>query len=101
MRIYYLLTILVAATVVQQARAHDWYPHECCHDRDCVVAVSLEKLPDGSMRVETATATAVVPRHFAVRVSPDQHVHACLRKNGTDNEHHGWTVICLFLPGLM
>ena len=80
------------------AIAHDWYPHECCHDEDCAVVVSLFRLHDGRLRIETARGVALAPVGFNVRPSPDGKAHACLRHVGPPNEHRGWVVICLFLP---
>ena len=82
------------------AHAHDWYPHECCHDQDCAVVTLLERLPDGRLLVETQHAVGTVPRGFAIRPSPDGQAHACLRQNGSDVEHYGWVVIYLFIPGV-
>ena len=87
---------LLAAT---HAVAHEWYPHECCHDQDCGVVTELTFLPDGGMKIRTDTGFAVVPRGFSIRPSRDSKAHACLRQNGPDVEHLGWVVVCLFLPG--
>jgi hypothetical protein len=45
------------------ARAHHaptgWsYPHRCCHDNDCGVALSATRNPDGSLTVTTKHGTA-------------------------------------------
>ena len=88
---------LIAA---RPACAHDWYPHECCHNEDCAVVTQLERLPDGTLLVETQNAVGTVARSIAIRPSPDGRAHACLRQIGSDLEHRGWIVVCLFIPGV-
>jgi hypothetical protein len=93
--------LLVALHPMVPAQAHSWYPHECCHDNDCAVVIALDYLPGGEKRVTTAVGFAVVPREFPIRPSPDANAHACLRPNGHEQELLGWTVVCLFLPGVV
>ena len=79
--------------------AHEWYPPDCCHGQDCAAVTSLRRLPDGGFRVETTHGFGVIPRGFLTRPSLDDKAHACLRQIGPDEEHLGWLVVCLFLPG--
>ena len=89
--------LVVTSTI---ASAHGWYPHDCCNDRDCAKITSLKELPNGVLRVETAHGFAHAPRGFAPKPSLDDHAHACLRQIGPDEEHMGWMLVCLFLPGI-
>lgn len=92
------LTLLSAAP--ESAGAHGWYPRDCCNDHDCAEITSLTQLPNGLLRVETEQGFAVAPRGFSPKPSPDNQAHACLRQIGPDEEHMGWMLICLFLPGI-
>ncbi|MEQ1518283.1 MAG: hypothetical protein ABL931_17520 [Usitatibacteraceae bacterium] len=94
------IVFLAVAFVPHIAVAHDWYPKECCNDHDCAVITTMAALPGGELRVETDHGFAIAPRGFEPRPSPDNQAHACLRQIGPDEEHGGWMLICLFLPGL-
>ena len=89
---------LICSVMFGVAVAHEWYPHECCHDQDCAAVVSLARLADGRLRVETEHGIAYAPVGFDVRPSPDNKAHACLRDKGPPSEHRGWILVCLFLP---
>lgn len=101
MRVTFLILAALLAVVALPpvASAHHWYPDECCHDRDCSLITLLERTADGGLRIVTAHGVGFVPPGFPVRPSLDNAAHACLIQNGPDEEHLGWTVVCLFFPG--
>lgn len=65
---------IVVACFAVLAQAHGFYPHECCHDRDCA--------PIASYRVDHVTGGYLVDGlHYVpeaqARNSPDGRYHAC------------------------
>ena len=91
-----------AATVPQfitGATAHDWYPRECCHDKDCAPVESMTKIaPAGGgatqLIVTSKHGKATLRRDFPVRESKDSRMHVCLGLYDTGDKE----VICLFVP---
>lgn len=74
------LAALMVATIAGAARAHEFYPWECCSDRDCwpTGAGADAKEPDpvagpGGWRLHDGT---VVP-YASTRPSPDGRFHVC------------------------
>ena len=100
----WFLAALLAAT---PAAAHDWYPHECCHNQDCAAVDKIEMVPqqtsDGAgsappaMAVTTKWGTALVPASFPRRESQDHRMHACMLPDGRGKMR----LICLFMPPSM
>jgi hypothetical protein len=74
------------------AKAHDWYPPDCCSGQDCAPA-KLTWLPDGSIHAQTKHGTTIFPPNFPYRVSKDGGTHACFNIETT-------RPICLFLGGM-
>jgi hypothetical protein len=73
-------TLVVLAAALPDARAHDWYPYECCGSNDCGPAESVVRRDDGSYLVTLRGMTVVVPWWFRPwRNSPDGQVHICVR----------------------
>lgn len=68
--------------------AHEWYPMECCHDKDCAPYPSdqVKETPNGY-----TLATGEFIARKAVRFSPDGHFHLC-RHESTN------TILCFFVP---
>lgn len=63
------------------ARAHDWYPRECCGGEDCAPADTVVRRNDGSYLVTSRGMSAVIPSGFEEwRESPDARIHVCIRK---------------------
>jgi hypothetical protein len=104
----WLLTLLlfVAALVAYtsgmgSARAHDWYPIECCHAIDCAPVESVGQIvPTGGgvpqLVVTSKHGTAIVPQDLPRQTSRDNRMHVCMRYlNGT------MSVRCLFVPPTM
>jgi hypothetical protein len=80
------------------ARAHSWYPADCCSGEDCAPVDGMAWIvPAGGgqarLVVTTAHGKAVIPYGFPVKASKDSRMHACMR------DHYGeMTVICVFAP---
>jgi hypothetical protein len=100
-RAYALVAITVVTVMayfwVAPARAHDWYPEECCHGKDCAPVQSMEWVDAygaSHLYVTSRDGTVVIPPNFPWRVSPDGRMHVCMRRTFDD----GMEVICLFNP---
>ena len=105
---FLLVFLLVAAAVwlAPQARAHSFYPWECCHDQDCW---PMGLKADGSPEREPEPAFTpagwrlhdgtLVP-HNATRPSPDGRFHVCRRGGQAEGEviRPPNAVPCLWVP---
>ncbi len=92
---------LIAAPVLvvlcfQEARAHSWYPHECCSDGDCSPADAVFVDAHGETIVITGMSRLVVPHGFPIRSSPDNRVHICFSRSNTEEVT---PIYCIFAPG--
>jgi hypothetical protein len=77
----------------QAARAHDWYPLECCSDRDCAPADTVLRREDGSFLVTARGMSVVIPADYQRwRNSPDGRIHVCIRKLRSGSEY----LVCAF-----
>lgn len=98
--LFFLLAIL-AALLADAARAHEWYPPECCSDRDCapVAAADVVESPGGwtfTVRAGThpqlpkgGASRAFFVRYRDAKPSPDNRPHICLSAT--------LTVLCAFI----
>ena len=69
------------SAALPDARAHDWYPRECCSSQDCAPADSVVRRDDGGYMVTVRGMTVLVPWWFRPwRNSPDGRVHICVRQ---------------------
>ncbi len=97
-----LIACLVLAVLASMARAHDFYPIECCSGQDCAPVEKVEMVAGATfagalgfvpalpvMVVTTKHGTAAVPPNLMPKQSPDAQMHACV---------HLGKLICLFLP---
>ena len=101
-RLLLFVAALVAyASGVGGARAHDWYPIECCQAVDCAPVESGGQIvPTGGgvpqLVVTSKHGTAIVPQDLPRRTSRDNRMHVCMRfSNGT------MSIRCLFVPPTM
>jgi hypothetical protein len=80
-----------------EARAHQWYPRECCSERDCAPADTVVRRPDGSYLVTSRGMTVVIPADYdRWRPSPDARIHVCIRRLRSGSEY----LVCAFrAPG--
>jgi hypothetical protein len=74
-----LLFVMFAAMLsAWPALAHDWYPQQCCSDRDCApLAAERVKVTPEAYIIDGIHRVA----HNMVRWSPDEQYHGCLRGN--------------------
>lgn len=100
----WLIVVLAALAVllafVAQARAHSWYDHDCCHEKDCSevtntsqVQLTGEKLP--TLVVTTRFGTAPLTPQTKVRQSKDNNMHACILPGEMGSPPY---LHCLYLP---
>jgi hypothetical protein len=75
--------------LIGHARSHDWYPWECCSDRDCapIEASDVDEKAEGF----TIKSTGEFIERSRVRVAPDDQFHLC--RNQSTN-----AIICFFQP---
>jgi hypothetical protein len=101
-----ILMALIAAGFVLlaawAARAHEWYPPECCSERDCAPVAARDVIEGNGGWTITVRAGAhpQLPRggmdraffvpYRAARPSPDGRAHICLGAT--------LTVLCAFTP---
>ena len=99
MRYVVSLAVLVAALAVScQSQAHDWYPVECCNQRDCYPISNDEvALVPGGYKLK-ATGEVFTTRPVAgskqVKWSPDGGYHRC----SFNGDRKAQSSICLFAP---
>ena len=97
----FMAALFAYTTGVGSARAHDWYPIECCHAIDCAPVESVGQIvPTGGgvpqLVVTSKHGTAIVPQDLPRQTSKDNRMHVCMRYlNGT------MSVLCLFVPPTM
>ena len=88
-----VLTWLGLLAHPQAAHPHDWYPIECCSDRDCAPADTVVRRDDGSYLVTSRGMSAVIPSDYRQwRNSPDGRIHVCTRKLRSGSEY----LVCAF-----
>lgn len=92
-----ILAIFGIALLVARAKAHSWYPPECCSGQDCRPVDSCH-LPDGTMGLVYAPGTCTPIDWSRVREmpSPDGQWHACL---GRQLSPPGVAARCIFGGG--
>ena len=67
---------VIASCGLSPARAHDWYPHECCHGGDCapvdnVTRIVMAASGETGLILSSKLGTALLPPNFPVRESKD------------------------------
>jgi len=76
------------------ARAHSWYPRQCCGGEDCRKVDKIDFLPSGDMVMHVGWIEVVVPRNFVKQPSQDAYAHVCMSiATGT------FRPVCVFMPG--
>jgi len=89
------LGFVAVMLMISAARAHDWYPPECCQKVDCAPVERAETLSDGSLRLTSNIGTALVPSSFPRRESPDDQMHICMTRFSHFDDMRP---VCLFVP---
>jgi len=96
----HLAAFTVAALLLCRSggAAHDWYPIECCSNRDCAPADTVVRRDDGSYLVTSRGMSTVIPSDYAKwRMSPDGRIHVCIRRLRSGAEY----LVCAFRgPGV-
>jgi hypothetical protein len=88
------LVLTALFMTVSEARAHEWYPWDCCSGYDCAPVMRSEPLPGGALRVTTQQGSVTIPAGFTRRPSEDDREHVCMRPDG----HGGMRPLCYFVP---
>jgi len=94
-----LLSVWAGSAVqAPHALAHDWYPAECCAERDCAPADTVLRRADGSYLVTSRGLSVAIPRDYHNwRQAPDGRLHVCLRQLRSGSVY----LICAFRgPGV-
>lgn len=78
---------------VARAKAHEWYPLECCSNHDCHEADKVT-YKDGHVFVNVGDDLVDVGKGVQWRQSPDGKYHICYVKT-----YQGFHVYCFFVPG--
>lgn len=68
-----VLILALCVLLVAPAQAHDWYPQECCHDRDCRPVIA-RPVPGGWEVEGWGFISETNPK---VRSSQDGRFHLC------------------------
>jgi len=87
--------------LVSLAKAHEWYPMDCCSGLDCAPVENTSKTTPSSpnelpqMVVTTKHGTVIIPNDFPIRESKDNRFHVCMRPGV---QGFGMRLICVFAP---
>jgi hypothetical protein len=105
-----MLNILLTASVfaitapygLAPAKAHDWYPQDCCEGGDCAPVDNVTRIApagDGDTRLVLTSklGTAILPPDFPLRESKDHRMHVCMRPS----LYGGMGVTCVLMPPSM
>jgi len=105
--LYYIASIssvfaVIASCGLSPAKAHDWYPHECCHGGDCapvdnVTRIVMAASGQTGLILSSKLGTALLPPDFPVRESKDHRMHVCMRPS----LYGGMGITCVFMPPSM
>lgn len=90
----FILCLAALVLGAPPARAHSWYPPECCSNRDCVPADSIGTDSRGDWVVTVGMVHIWVPQGFTVRPSQDERIHICFRMD----DYNFLMPLCLFMP---
>jgi hypothetical protein len=71
-----------------------WYPHDCCHDKDCQPVTTVRQTPEGLWMTMPDGTTVLVDVEEPRRPSRDMRWHICLAPGA----HRDVVVQCLFEP---
>ena len=85
-------SIIATVALSAPARAHSWYPKECCNDTDCAPVDSIARFVPTSggtpqLLITSRHGTAIVPEGYPVR-ELEGRADACLHASLTDRPIH-------------
>lgn len=92
----YVVLILIMLFMTRDARAHDWYPYECCSGYDCG-PIALDKPPleeNGGFTLQDGSGRHVAYKEL--KMSPDGQWHLCEQKWQTELKDR--KILCLYAP---
>lgn len=100
----FLATLLISGSAI----AHDWYPKECCNDKDCAPVLKKVLTETGEYEITTKIGTALLPKDFQrFGASEDEQEHACMLPNHIADQweeqtpdKYSHSMICYFVPGV-
>lgn len=96
----YAIFCLLLALFAPQARAHSWYPVECCFSMDCAPVDVTPRRDGDRLHVTTKHGEAWTDAETKIHEVPAAHddgkVHACIIQRDGKSK-----VRCVFFPGAM
>ena len=90
-----LVIIAALGLTSNRAKAHSWYPSECCGGNDCAPALEARVVPEGLI-VRTIHGVVMIPASYEYRQSKDGRIHACMQKENGEAK-----LLCAFRPPMM
>jgi hypothetical protein len=94
-----VFAVIASCGLLSPAKAHDWYPHECCHGGDCapvdnVTRIVMAASGQTGLILSSKLGTALLPPDFPMRESKDDRMHVCMRPS----LYGGMGITCVFMP---
>ena len=89
------LSLFLAVLFIPQARAHYFYPVDCCSGNDCAPVQSMALVSPEYWAITSVQGTVFFPVAKETRQSEDGQAHVCMMKNP---ETGTMKPLCLFLP---
>lgn len=89
-----MIAVGIMILIVQPARAHEWYPWECCSGYDCG-PIPLAETPKEEKGGFTLTDGRHVP-YKDLKPSPDGRWHLCEQKH--EKEPRNRKILCVYAP---
>lgn len=77
-----LFGVMILLSILQEAKAHSWYPFACCSGTDCAEITEWVPLPDGGAVVTNKFGSFKLSRQWInenSQPSQDWHSHICVK----------------------
>jgi len=87
MRLIFVMLIAGITLLPTSAKAHSWYDHDCCSDKDCAPVNEIKEGPGG---YTLPNGDLMKYGDGRIRQSVDNQFHWC---------HNGVITYCLYVPG--
>jgi hypothetical protein len=97
------MTLLLAPPAVPHTHidaagmAVDWYPLECCHNRDCRPVAAIQRANNGLWMTTVDGFTVLIGPNQTRRPSQDMRWHVCIGRSDVDPTTTS-TIVCVFEP---
>lgn len=75
----------------------DWYPVECCHNKDCRPVASIQPAYNGLWMTTVDGFTVLIGPNQSRRRSHDMRWHICIGKDDMDPTSKE-SIVCVFEP---